>query len=68
MQFPRPVHTNRELQFDVPGTARASDERYTTGERLLYISTRLLHKQEIVGQGSKDLRRPCHGHMHGWEE
>src|SRR5689334_5616962 len=68
MEFSRPMHTNGELQLDVSRAAGASHKRHATRQILLRVSPCCLHQEEKVGQGRNDLRGPCHGHVHGWQE
>jgi hypothetical protein len=55
VEFSRAMHTNGELQLNIPSAAGASDKRHTTGEVLLRVSARCLRQQEIVGQGRNNL-------------
>jgi hypothetical protein len=49
------MHANGELQLNIPSAAGASDKRHATGEMLLWVSSRCLRQQEIVGQGRNNL-------------
>jgi hypothetical protein len=55
VEFSRAMHTNGELQLNIPSAAGASDKRHATGEMLLWVSSRCLRQQEIVGQGRNNL-------------
>src|SRR5512145_1852419 len=49
MEFPRPMHTDSELQLNISRAAGARHKRHTARQILLQVNSRRLRQEEIVG-------------------